>query len=88
MDLLFSTTSLLVCYRPIEDCCICSYEAHLNIKGRIHIGAFSRKGFPKGNIVSLVYALYLTIHCSYWLYICSLVNALGYMIYCSSKIKR
>ena len=78
----FSSTSLLVCYRPIEDYCIYSYEAHLNIKGRIHTGVFSRKGFPK-EILCLLFMLF----CSYWLYICSLVNALGYTIYCSIKLK-
>ena len=35
------------------DCCICSYEAHLNIKEEIHTGVFSRKGFPKENLCLL-----------------------------------
>ena len=35
------------------DCCICSYEAHLNIKEGIHTGVFSRKGFPKENLCLL-----------------------------------
>ena len=35
------------------DCCICSYEAHLNIKEGIHTGVFSGKGFPKENLCLL-----------------------------------
>ena len=58
------------------------------IKGRIHTRVFSRKGFPKENIMSLVHALYCTLLCSYWLYICSSVNALSYMIYLLKKNKK
>ena len=71
LGFVYSTLSLCLCYRPIEDCCIVSYEAHLNIKEEFILGFFSRKGFPKENFVSLVYALYFTVHFSYWLYTCS-----------------
>ena len=84
---LFYSISLSLCYRPIEDYFIYSYESHLNIKEEFILGFFSRKGFPKENFVSLVYALYFIVHFSYWLYTCSLVNALGYTIDYSIKLK-
>ena len=83
---LFYSISLSLCYRPIEDCCIYSYEAHLNIKEEFILG-FSPKRVSPRKILSLVYALYVTVHCSYWLFTCSLVNALGYTIYYSIKLK-
>ena len=44
-----------------EDCCICSYEAHLNIKEGIHNGVFSRKGFPK-EILCLLCMLFTLLY--------------------------
>ena len=81
---LFYSLSVSTWYRPIEDCCIYSYEAHLNIKEEFILGFSLERVSPKKTL-SLDYALYFTIHFYYWLYTCSLVNTLGYTIYCSVK---
>ena len=53
MDLLFSHVSLLVCYHPIEDYCICSYEAHLNIKEEFILGFSPERVSPRKNLCLL-----------------------------------
>ena len=55
LGFVLTTLSLSICIGIVlfVDCCICSYEAHLNIKEGIHTEVFSRKGFPKENLCLL-----------------------------------
>ena len=57
---LFYSLSLLLCYRPIEDLYICSYEAHLNIKEEFILG-FSPSKQGKLCVSCLCSLLYCTL---------------------------
>ena len=53
--------SLCICYRPIEDCCICSYEAHLNIKEEFILG-FSPERVSLRKTLCLLFMLFTLLY--------------------------
>ena len=58
---LFYSISLLLCYRPIEDLCICSYEAHLNIKEEFILG-FSPERVSPRKTLCLLFMLFTLLY--------------------------
>ena len=58
---LFYSLSLFLCYRPIEDLCICSYEAHLNIKEEF-ILEFSPERVSPRKTLCLLFMLFTLLY--------------------------
>ena len=55
LGFVFSTLSVSTWYRPIDDCCICSYEAHLNIKEEFILGFSPERVFVGQSESCMVY---------------------------------
>ena len=79
---LFYSLSLFLFYRPINDSCICSYEAHLNIKEEFILGFFPKRVSPRKTLC-LLFMLFTLLYIALTGYI----HALGYTIYYSIKLK-
>ena len=58
---LFYSLSLFLCYHPIEDCCIYSYEAHLNIKEEFILG-FSPERVSPRKTLCLLFMLFTLLY--------------------------
>ena len=58
---LFYSLSLFLCYRPIENLCIFSYEAHLNIKEEFILG-FSPKRVSPRKTLCLLFMLFSLLY--------------------------
>ena len=58
---LFFSISLSLCYHPIEDCCIFSYEAHLNIKEEF-ILRFSPESVSPRKTLCLLFMLFTLLY--------------------------
>ena len=61
LGFVYSTLSLCIWYCPIKDCCICSYEAHLNIKEEFILG-FSPERVSPRKTLCLLFMLFTLLY--------------------------